>query len=269
MHARLGLICGVVGAAAAIAIAAAPASVTPPPSIAKTGRLVYCSDMTYPPEESIQRGKPVGSDIDIATAVARQMGVRANFKQVGFDRLIAAVREKRCDAVISGMTDNAERRQQVDFADYMALGYSLVVAKGNPHHVTGLASLSGLKVAVQAGTSEKDALDAENKLLAKRGRDAVVIEVFARDSDAAAALLARHADVYFSDDLGVRPYLHRWAAKVALAASRIESAPIGIATRRGDPLGVAVRRAIAQLYGNGKMKAILAKWGLATFAVRV
>src|SRR5262245_6714619 len=125
MHARLGLAAGVVGAAAAVMIAAAAASVTPSPRIADAGALVYCSDMTYPPEESIRRGKPVGSDIDIAASVARQLGVRARFTQVGFDGLLAAVRAKRCDAVISGMTDNAQRRQRVDFADYMALGYSL------------------------------------------------------------------------------------------------------------------------------------------------
>lgn len=267
MHVRFGLAAGVVGAAAAILIAAATASVTPPPRIADAKALVYCSDMTYPPEESIQRGKPVGSDIDIAAAVAREMGVQARFKQVGFDGLLAAVRARRCDAVISGMTDNAERRRQVEFADYMALGYSLVVAKGNPRHVTGLASLSGLKVGVQNGTSEKDALDAENKLFAKRGRDAVAVQVFDKDSDAAAALRAGHVDVYFSDDLGVRPYLHKWAGEVALAASRIQSAPIGIATRKGDPLGVAVRQSIGRLHTNGKLKAILAKWNLASFAL--
>jgi polar amino acid transport system substrate-binding protein len=245
---------------------ATPAAVTASPSIARSGALVYCSDMTYPPEESIRQGKPVGLDIDIASEVARQLGVQAHFKQVGFDGLIAALRAERCDAVVSGMTDNAERRHRVDFADYMRLGYSLVVAKGNPHHVAGLASLSGLRVAVQSGTSEKDALDVENKLFAKRGRDAIAIEVFEKDSDAAAALLTGHADVYFSDDLGVQRYLHAWAARVALAASGIQSAPIAIATRKGDRLGVAVRRVIAQLYANGKMKAILAKWGLASFA---
>jgi polar amino acid transport system substrate-binding protein len=268
MHARLGVACGVIGAAAVIAVATAAASVAPATSIAKSDTLVLCSDMTYPPEESIQGGKPVGSDIDVARAVAREMAVQARFKQVGFDGLIAAVRAQRCDAVISGMTDNAERRREVDFADYMALGYSLVVAKGNPHHVTGLASLSGLRVAVQTGTSEKDALDAQNKAFAKRGRDRIAIEVFNKDSDAAAALLTGKADAYLSDDLGVRPYLRKWDAKVALAASRIQSAPIGIATRKGDPLGMAIRRAINELYANGKMKAILAKWGLASFALR-
>ena len=187
MYARFSLVGGVIAAVAAM-VAAAAASVAPPPNVAKAGALVYCSDMTYPPEESLQDGKPVGSDIDIAAAVARLMGVKARFKQVGFDGLIAALLTKRCDAVISGMTDNAQRRKQVDFADYMALGYSLVVAKGNPHHVTGLASLSGLRVAVQSGTSEKDTLEARNKLFAKRQRKPIRIEIFAKDSGAAAAM---------------------------------------------------------------------------------
>ena len=56
---------------------------------------------------------------------------------------------KKCDAILSGMTDTAERRKQVDFTDYLMVGMSLMVTKGNPHRVTGLASLSGLRVAVE------------------------------------------------------------------------------------------------------------------------
>jgi ABC-type amino acid transport substrate-binding protein len=42
-----------------------------------------------------------------------------------------------------------------------------MVKNGNPSHISDLASLSGKTVAVEAATTEKDALDAENKILAK------------------------------------------------------------------------------------------------------
>jgi polar amino acid transport system substrate-binding protein len=104
-------------ASAVPAGAAGRAQIAPPAGIAKAGKIVYCSDLTYPPEESLQGSKPVGSDVDIGTALAKLMGVKADFKNTGFTGIIAALVGKRCDAIISAMTDTAARRKSVDFAD--------------------------------------------------------------------------------------------------------------------------------------------------------
>jgi polar amino acid transport system substrate-binding protein len=248
--------------------AASAAVVTPPASIKDAGKLAFCTDPTYPPEESLHGSTPVGSDIDIGRAVAHSMGVTATFRNVGFDGIIAALLVKKCDAIISGMTDNAQRRHQVSFADYLDVGMSLMVRHGNPRHVTGLASLSGLSVAAQVGTVEKDALTAENDMLAKQHRKPIAIRLFNKDTDAAAALLTGKVDAYFADDPPVGYYVKRAGDKVEVAASKIQSAPIGIATRKGDALGQAMRKAIASLYANGTMKSLLAKWGLSGFALR-
>ena len=170
-------------------VAASAASATVTSSRAKAGTLVFCSDIEYPPMESLQGSKPIGADIDIGSAIARQVGAKVAFRNVGFDGIIAALQAKKCNAVISAMTDTAQRRKQVDFADYIDVGMSLMVAKGNPHHVHGLASLSGLTVATQVGTVEKDALVTENKLLTQQHRKPVTIRLFNKDTDAAAALL--------------------------------------------------------------------------------
>jgi len=267
MHARLNLV-AVAAAATMLAMAVvAAAAVKPPPGIASAGRIVFCSDLGYPPMESLQGSQPVGADIDIGAAIAKRMGVKSQFRNVGFDGIIAALLTKKCDAILSGMTDTAERRKQVDFTDYLMVGMSLMVKKGNPRHVTGLASLSGLRVAVQVGTVEKDALAAENKLLAKQHRKPVVIKLFNKDTDAAAALITGKVDAYFSDDPPVGYYVKRSGGKFEVAADKIQAAPYGIATRKHDPLGPAVKKAVSQLYANGIMKAILAKWGLSGFAL--
>ncbi len=255
-------------AAAAVAVAAiASAAVKPPPSVDKAGELVFCTDLGYPPMESLLGGKPVGADIEIGRAVAGLMGVEAKWRNVGFDGIIAALLAKKCDAILAAMTDTAQRREQVDFTDYLLVGMSLMVKKGNPHHITGLASLSGLRVAVQVGTTEKDALTAENKLLAKQNRKPVVIKLFNKDTDAAAALVTGKVDAYFSDDPPVGYYVKQSGGKLEVAADKIQAAPYGIATRKNDPLGAAMGKAIDQLYANGTMKSILAKWGLSAFAL--
>src|SRR5213082_3380014 len=108
--------------ATAGAAAAAHRSVTPPPNIKSAGKIVFCSDITYPPEEYFKGGNAVGSDIDIGAAVAKSMGVQTQFKNTTFDSIIAALLAKKCDAIISGMNDTAERRKQVDFVDYLSIG---------------------------------------------------------------------------------------------------------------------------------------------------
>ena len=107
------------------------ASIQPPPGIAKAGKIVFCTDATYPPEEYFKGSKIVGSDIDFGTAIAKLMGVKAQFKNTTFDSIIPALLTKKCDAIISGMNDTAERRKQVDFVDYLKVGQSLMVKKGN------------------------------------------------------------------------------------------------------------------------------------------
>jgi polar amino acid transport system substrate-binding protein len=267
MNIRSNLVVSVVATVALTTIAVASAAVTPPPSIAKAGKIVFCSDIEYPPMESLQGARPIGADIDIGTAIGKLMGVTTQFRNVGFDGIIAALQTKKCDAILSGMTDTAQRRGQVDFKDYLNVGMSIMVKKGNPSHVTGLTSLAGLRVAVQVGTVEKDALAAQNKVLAKQQRTPVVIKLFPKDTDAAAALATGKVDAYFSDDPPVGYYVKKAGGTFEVAASKIQAAPYGIATRKHDPLGAAMRQSVGALYANGTLKSILAKWGLSAFAL--
>ena len=269
MNLRRQLVVAATAATALTTASAAAAAVPPPPSIAKAGKIVFCTDPTYPPEEFLQGAKPVGSDIDIGNAAAKAMGVRAEWRNVGFDGIIAALLTKKCDAILAGMTDTPQRRQQLDFTHYLNVGMSLMVKKGNPKHVNGqLTSLSGLRVAAEVGTTEKDALTEENTVLAQQGRSPIVLKLFNKDTDAVAALFTGKVDAYFADDPPVGYYVKKSGGKFEVAANRIQSAPIGVATRKRDPLGGAMRKAIAALYADGTMKTILAKWGLSAFTLK-
>jgi polar amino acid transport system substrate-binding protein len=248
-----------VGATAAVA---ARSSVAPPPAIKSAGQIVYCTDISYPPEESYAAGnKPVGSDIDIGTGIAKLMGVKATFKNTTFDSIIPALTTKKCDAIISGMNDTASRRKQVDFVDYLKVGQSLMVKKGNPEHIGALASLAGKRVSVESGTTNRDFLATASKNLVKTGKKAITIVTFPKDTDAAAALKAGRVDAYFGDSPVAVYYANR-DHSFQVAGSPISPIPIGIAIRKGDPLKAAVQQALAQLYGNGTMKKIVSKWGM-------
>ena len=260
---------GALGIAVIFALTAAfaAASGSSAPSRAAAGTLAFCSDVTYPPEEFYQGTKAVGSDIDIGTEIAKRLGLMAKFQNTGFDGIIAALLAKRCDAVISGMNDTPKRRKQVAFVDYLSVGQSLMVKKGNPKGIRKFADLSGKSVSVEVGTTNKDFLDQENKLLKKKGKSVIKIVTFPKDTDAAAALKAGRVDAYFGDTPVVAYYIRKDPA-FGFGVSPISPIPVGIAIRKGDPLIAKVQKAVDAMYADGTMRKILRKWQMESVALK-
>ncbi|HEY7421113.1 MAG TPA: ABC transporter substrate-binding protein [Gaiellaceae bacterium] len=231
--------------------------------------IVWCVDTTYPPAESIVNGKPAGYDIDIANAVAKQLNSTAQIKVTGFTVIIPALKQKKCNAIISSMTITSDRAKQVSFVPYLDVGSFLMVKKGNPSNVTGLASLSGKSAAVEASTTQLAALQAENKTLQKQGKPAISIRSYPADTSAAAAIQAGKVTAYFADAPPVLYYIRTTHGKfVQTTGQQLGTSPEGIATRKGDPLGPQINNAVQALYLNGKMKTILAKWQASQFALK-
>lgn len=231
------------------------------------GTLTFCSDITYPPEEFYQGTKAVGSDIEIGAAVAKRLGLTAKFQNTGFDGIIAALLSKRCDAIISGMNDTAQRRKQVAFVDYISVGQSLMVKKGNPLGIRTLTSLAGRTVSVEVGTTNKDFLDQENKALQKKGMKTIRVVTFPKDTDAASALKTGRVDAYFGDSPVVAYYIQK-DPSFAFAGAPINPIPVGIALRKGDPNIAKVKKAVTAMYADGTMTKILAKWKMTDFALK-
>lgn len=241
-------------------------AVAPPASIKSSGTLVFCSDITYPPEESYKPGTttPEGSDIDIGNYIARKMGVKARFDNTGFDGIIAALLAKKCDVIISGMNDTPERRKQVTFVDYLRVGQSFMVKTGNPEHIAGIDSLAGKAASVETGTTNKDYLDAQSKRLTSTGKKAIKVVTFPKDTDAANALRTGRVDAYFGDAPVVAYYIEQTPDAFALGGNPVNPIPIGIAMRKSDTdLRGAVTKAIHMIYADGTMNQVLKKWKLA------
>jgi len=257
------------GAATAVS-AATSASITPPPAIAKAGKIVFCSDISFPPFESYtSANKPIGADVDLGTALAKLMGVKASWRNTGFDGIIPALQAKQCDAIISGLYDKASRRKVVDFVDYALIGNSVVVPKGNPKHVSGLTGLSGLKVAVQSGTTLRLQLVAENKKLAAAGKPQMTIQSYPKDSDAFQQLIAGNVDAYYTVTSTAAYYGKKAGGKTEIAGPQVSALPFGIATLKDNKaLHQAFAKGLALLRKNGEYLKILTRWGVANGAIK-
>jgi polar amino acid transport system substrate-binding protein len=244
----------------------APAIVVPP-AILTAGKLVWCVDVSYAPEEFYKADgtTPQGSDVDIANEISKRFGVDAEIDNTGFDGIIPALNAKKCDLIISGMNDTPARAVKVDFVDYLKVGQGLLVPAGNPKNIKTLADLSGKTVAVQLGTTNKDALDAASTALVAAGKPKIEIQTFQQDTDAFQQLKLGRVDAYSTDSPVVAYYnsLPENAGKFEVGGTPIQPIPIGIAVRKTDAdLKTAVQAAIDGMYADGTLKQIVATWGM-------
>jgi polar amino acid transport system substrate-binding protein len=162
------------------------------------------------------------------------------------------------------MNDTPERRKQVAFVDYLKVGQSFMVKKGNPANITGIDSLAGKSASVETGTTNKDFLDAQSKRLTSQGKKAIKVVTFPKDTDAANALRTGRVDAYFGDAPVVAYYIEKTPDAFSLGGTPVNPISIGIAINKSNTeLQSAVRKAIAMIYADGTMNTILTKWKLA------
>jgi polar amino acid transport system substrate-binding protein len=248
------------------------AAITVPDAVKTAGKLVWCVDVSYPPEEFYAEDGSTaqGSDVDIANDIGKRFGVTTEIDNVAFDGLIAAVTAKKCDLVISGMNDTAERQKELDFVDYLKVGQGLLVPVGNPKGIHTLDDLSGKVVAVQLGTTNKDTLDAANATLTAAGKPAMEIQTFEKDTDAFQQLSLGRVDAFSTDSPVVAYYNTKPEnkGKFEIGGTPIDPISIGIGVRKDDgELKTAVQAAIDAMYADGTLKSITDKWGMSDAVV--
>jgi polar amino acid transport system substrate-binding protein len=242
------------------------AAITPPQDITDAGKLVFCVDVSYPPEEFYAEDGTTaqGSDIDIAKDIAERFGVTAQIDNTGFDGIIPALKGEKCDLIISGMNSTEERKQEVDFVDYLKVGQGILVPAGNPDGIASLEDLSGKSVAVQLGTTNAESLEAVNETLEADGKEPIDIQTYQQDTDAFQQLVLGRVDAYTVDSVVMAYYtsLPENKDKFEIAAN-IDPIPIGIAVRKEDTaLRDAVQQAIDAMYEDGTLRDIVETWGM-------
>jgi polar amino acid transport system substrate-binding protein len=143
-----------------------------------------------------------------------------------------------------------------------------MVQKGNPEHITSIAGNAGKTVSVEVGTTNADFLIAQSKILVKAGKKPITVKTFPKDTDAANALATGKVDAYFGDAPVVAYYIQKAPSKFGFGGKAVNPIAVGIATRKGDPLTAAVKKAVSNLYANGQMTKILKKWQMSGMAMK-
>jgi polar amino acid transport system substrate-binding protein len=243
----------------------ATSTTAPPTDLLTPGVLTVGSDTTYPPQEylDLTTHKAAGFDVDLITAMAKQMGLQATIVPTKFDTIIDDLVAKRFDVVISAVSITPARQKQVDFVPYLNAGESLLVQKGNPKNIKSTDDLCGLAVGVQDGTIEQGVLQSSSDNCQEQDKPAITI-IALQDQTAVVQLLATHRVVATYQDSPVTDYYTQQnPAQFEVGGSVFSPGPEGIVVRKNDPsMFNAIQTAYNQLKAAGTYHQLILKWGL-------
>lgn len=176
--------------------------------IKKGGKIIIATEGQFAPFNYFQGAKLSGFEVELAELVAKKMGVSVEWKALGFDSLLAGLRQDRWDLVISshGITD--ERARAVTFADpHYCSGGSIVTL--DPA-IRTIADLNGKVIAVQTGSTYMNNV---KKLTTLKD-----VKNFPQDTDARSALVSRRVDAWVTD---------KFVAIMAMSANPSASMKLG------------------------------------------
>ena len=219
--------------------------------VRESGVVRFGMDAGFMPFDGLTAsGEFVGLDADLAREMAKRLGLRAEFVQVGADRLYDTMLTGQYDAIISALTPDAARTQDFSYtAPYFDAGLVLVVPTGS-----NMSDLRGRTLAAEVGSDGDD----RARWLARR---TVGLRVLERDTpdEAMQAVESGQADAALTDTAMARQYV---ATHPALRVGpRQTSNPFVIAVRANAPDFLrALDRALAQVKADGALVRITARW---------
>ncbi len=121
-------------------------------SIKEKGELVVYTNAEFPPFEYLANGEPTGVDMDIAKAIADEIGVELKIENVKFDTIISSVQSGKAAMGAAGITVTEERKESVDFSISYTTSTQYVILPVEAEYAN-ITSLKGMNIGVQLGTT--------------------------------------------------------------------------------------------------------------------
>jgi len=103
-------------------------------------------------------GNIEGFDVDIGKAIATELGVQAKFIEAISDNRIPFLKDGTADLILSTMTINAERDEEIDFSDPYFIARGRILVKKSDTSINGVGDLAGKEVCTVLGSTYEDTL---------------------------------------------------------------------------------------------------------------
>lgn len=224
--------------------------------IQETGVLRVGVDPTFPPFALADDAGLRGIDVGLAHALAKDLGVEAQFSYFGYDGLYDALTTGQVDVLISALVVMPERTKDIAYSSpYFDAGLILVIQPADDE-IANMGDLNGKSLAVELGAlGHVIALDWQRKM------GGLVIQPHDDVAEALLAVSTGDAQAALVDSVSGRLYLRDQvtdASPLKIVEEPVTSEPYAIAVRIDDRILLSeINESLSHLIGNGSLQGII------------
>lgn len=226
--------------------------------IKNRGKLIMLTNAAFPPFEYVDDGVEKGVDVDVARAIAEDLGVTLEVLDMDFDGLIAALASGKGDLIAAGMTIREDRLESVDFStEYVTSSQFMIVGKDST--LATLEDLKGKTIGVQTGTTGDflvdDAINLETGVLHGTG---ATLKQYKNALEASLELQNGRLDAVIIDRHPANAIVANNSNLKVVEQSVSDEESYAIAVRKGNAsLLAAVNETLERLIAEGKVDQFL------------
>jgi len=228
--------------------------------VQQTGVIRFAINPTYMPFDGLgSHGDFFGLDVDIANAIARRLGKRAEFVVAGFDSLYDVLRVGQAEATISALPIDPAKFGTWRYSEsYFEAGQVLVAKpvrflQSTPQR-SGAGETSQVSVAVEYGSDA----DAAARYLARR-REGLEMKYTQSAADALNAVINDQAGAALIDGVSAQQLLPKYPE--LSISEQITHDPYAIVVwGESDQLVTEINTVLAVMKADGTLQRIVDEW---------
>ncbi len=242
-------------ASASSASASASSAASGEMQLITSGKLTIATSPDYPPFENLENGQYVGLDIEIAKAVAKELGLEPEFKTLQFDAIIPAIAAGgQADIGISGFSVDPDRAKEIDFTKTYYIDDQSVAVMNNSaitdQNADTELNKDGVIIAVQSGTT--------GETYVQENYPKATVQAYGNSTDAFAAMQSGQANAVCTNKAVVEAMLADAYkdAKIVKAIATGEEYAI-VVSKDNPALTTAINTALDKLTKDGTIEALI------------
>ena len=219
--------------------------------IQRDGVLRVGLDPTYPPFEVDEGGGLRGLDVDLAEALAAELGLTVAYTYLGYDGLYDGLGTGQVDVLLSALAIQPERTRDFSYSDpYFNAGQMLLAS--DPA-ILSIADLDGRSMAVELGSEgHVQAIEWSRRLTSLQ------IDQFNTPEEALLAAEEGRTAAVLIDAISSGLYLLGHESQLSYRGDPIVNEPYALVVRADDELLLEkLNEALARLQASGELERII------------
>jgi len=220
-------------------------------AIQKDGKILIATEGQFAPFNYFKGTTLTGFEVEVADLVAKKMGLKVQWKTIGFDALLTGLKQDRWDLVIASHGITEERAKAVTFTAPHYCSGGIVIAMDPA--IRTAKDLGGKIVAVQTGTSYLENVQ----------KVATIKEMknFPTDVDARSALVSKRVDAWVTDRFVAKEVIAKNPTVGFKLGEMVFVEKIASAVSKGNTgLADAWNKALAATMADGSYAAVSQKY---------